>query len=417
MKKFSLFLLLLIAPFFSLSADSQGQKLRLAAVVNKTAITVNDLNNRVKLAILSAGLEPTPDTIEKMKEQMLRTMIEEKLQLQAAILGEIKITDETIDKAITGIEEGNGMPKGELIKTLADNHIPLKTFKDQIRAQLAWREYIAERYMHTLQVSDWELEQEIERQKKASSEPQYHLAEIFLNVDSAEKESQTLQDMGRLVQQLQQGARFSVLAQQFSQSPSAAKGGDMGWVSESSLAPELVAELKQVNPGELSNPIRTAQGYILVGLMDRKLPGEKEAATLDIVQSLLPFPQNVTETQAIPIMQKLEGITKNLKSCAELESVITKAGGKTSHNTNMSLDNFPEGMRKILISLPTNQSSAPMITETGGLVVMICNRKTEEVKEFSRDDALHAIAERRLELLARRELRDLKRAAFIDLRL
>lgn len=415
MKRHFLFLTLLLTSSVTLNA-TEGQKLRLAATVNKAAITQNDLNNRVKLAILSAGLEATPDVIEKMKPQMLRTMIEEKLQMQAATEGEIKVNDDTIDKAIISIEEGNGMQKGQLIKMLSQNGIPLKTFKDQIRAQIAWRDYIAAKYMPTLQVSDWELDQEIEKHNKTMSEPQYHLAEIFLNVDGADKEAQTLEDMARLVQQLQRGAHFSALAQQFSQSASAAKGGDMGWIAESNLPQEVAQELKLMGPGELSRPIRTAQGYMLVGMMDRKMPGDHNATTLDVVQAMLPFPANATEAQAIPIMQKLEALSKNTQSCSDLEAAVKKAGGQTSRNASMPLDNFPEAMRRILASLPENQPSQPLFTETGGLAVMVCSRKVEGTKEFTKDDALHVIAERRMELLARRELRDLKRAAFIDLR-
>jgi len=415
MKKLSLFLTLSLTSAAALSA-TEGQKLRLAATVNKTAITQNDLNNRVKLSILSSGLEATPDVIEKMKPQMLRTMIEEQLQMQAATESEVKVTDETIDKAIIGIEEGNGMPKGHLLKMLSDNGIPVKTFKDQIRAQIAWRDYISNKYMHTLQVSDWELEQEVEKHNKSKSEPQYHLAEIFLNVDGGDKESQVLEDMARLVQQLQQGAHFSALAQQFSQSASAAKGGDMGWIAESNLPEEVAQEVKLIGPGELSRPIRTPQGYMLVGMMDRKMPGDKNAAILDVVQAMLPFPENVTEAQAIPILQKLESLTKNTKSCPDLEAVVTKAGGQTSRNASMPLDNFPESMRRMLSTLSENQASKPFFTESGGLAIMICSRKVEDAKEFTNDDALHLIAERRMELLARRELRDLKRSAFIDLR-
>ncbi|MEB3702542.1 Peptidylprolyl isomerase [Candidatus Bealeia paramacronuclearis] len=402
----------------SLDASSQGspQKNKLAAVVNKSAITVTDLNNRVKLAALSAGLEANPEAIEKMKPQMLRTMIEEKLQLQAAKENDIKIEKDAIEKAMKSIEEGNGMKPGQLTQLLKDNNIPLKTLQDQIQAQLTWMEFVSQKYAPTLQISDWEIDQEFEKHTQNATQTQYHLAEIFLNVDSPEKEGQVQQDFERLIQQLQAGAHFSALAQQFSQSATAAKGGDMGWLSENALTDEISPAVKSMTPGDLSRPIRTAQGYILLGLIDRKMPGESQSQRLDVLQTALPYPPGATEAQAMEVMQKLESLLKTTKSCADLDVAIKKAGGQSARNANARLDAFPEAMRKILASLEVNNPSQPLMTESGGLAVMVCNRTEEKAKEFSKDDALHLIADKRLALLARRELRDLKRAAYIDLR-
>src|SRR4029077_18082839 len=97
----------------------------------------------------------------------------------------------------------------------------------------------------------------LKRVKEHAGEAQSHIAEIFLALDKPEQDQEVRGLAEKLIEQMKQGARFSAVAQQFSQSATAAVGGDMGWLRPDQLPPELAAAVGPLKPGELSAPVRT----------------------------------------------------------------------------------------------------------------------------------------------------------------
>jgi len=438
MRFFLIFIGLLIAGEW-VSAENAAPRStspsRIAAVVNDGIITHADLMNRLRFATLSSGLEPTPENLEIMKAQMLRIMIDEQLQLQVGKRYGIEIAHDHVQSTIKDIEQSNGLPEGTITTMMKENRIPLKILEDQLKAQLVWLIFIREKYplktledrvgkhlqeaAPSLQISDWEIDQEIKLQNEKETKKQYHLAEIALPFDRPDQEEEVKNDLSHLMEELQKGAQFSALAQQFSQSATASQGGDMGWLTEDQLEPEIKEALLQLQPGQLSMPIRTSQGYVLIAFIEQKLPGSDENTVLTMQQVLLPFPQDVTEEQGKEIMEKASKIGREAKSCEALEKISKEKfpSSKTRLTQGGLLSSFPEELQNIINSLDLNKTSEPLLTQEGALLVMICEKKSEQKHVFSKDDAIEHIAGQKHILLARRELRDLRRQAYIELRM
>ncbi len=418
-----------------IKADSSSSS-RIAAVVNNSIITKADLMNRLRFAAISSGLEPTPENLDRMKPQMLRIMIDETLQLEVGKKYNIDINKDHIQATLQEIEESNGMPKGTVVQMMKDNNIPFKTFEDQMKAQLIWLIYIPEKYplksleeqvkkKHTqdlslsLQIADWEIDQEIKLQKEKETKTQYHLAEIVLPFDRLDQEEGVKQNINQLIEEIQKGAHFSALAQQFSQSATSTQGGDMGWLTEDQLDPEIKEAVSQLQPGQLSSPIRTSQGYTLIAFIEQKLPYSEESTRLTMQQVLLPFPKNITDEKAKEIMNVAQEISHAAKSCPDLEKIAKERFPSTIVRLTQHepLSTFPEPLQNIINSLALNQVSEPLLTQDGGLLVMVCEKTSKKTEDLSREDAQAHIAARKHSLLARRELRDLRRQAFIDVRM
>ncbi len=391
---------------------------RIAAVVNKTIITQADLINRLRLATISSGLDPTPQNFEKIKPQILRVMIDEVLQLEVGKKYKIEISPDQIQSAIQRLEEGNHMPKGSIAQMMKENHIPAKTLEDQIQANLMWVELIREQFTPTLQIADWEIEQELKLQKEQDTKTQHHLAEIVLPFDGPEQEEQVKNDLNQLIVELEKGAHFSALAQQFSRAPTAVQGGDMGWLTEDQLEPEVREFLVHLHPGQLSQPIRTSRGYVILAYLEKKLPDSEGRTVLTMKQALLPFPKDVTEESARPIMAKAEEISQIAKSCSNLETVAqSKFPTAVFHSSQDELlSNLPGQLQEVVSALGLNEASKPLLTQEGALIVMVCEKKAQDVPELTKEEVYGIIAEKKLSILAKRELRDLKRHAFIDVR-
>lgn len=409
---------------------------RIAAVVNKAVITKADLMNRLRFAAISSGLEPTQQNLDKIKDQLLRVMIDEQIQLGIGEKYQIDIPAEHIQTTIKEIETNNGMPAGHIKQLLKANHIPEKTFEDHIKSQLIWVFYIRQKYplksledaiqkkhehdiTPSLQIADWEIEREMKRQKEKDTQTQYHLAEIFLNVDSSNQDESVKRNISELFKEIQRGANFQAVAQQFSQSPTASLGGDMGWLTEDQIDPEIRNVLTQLQPGQLSPPIRTPQGYSVIAFIERKLPVSDNSVRLTVQQILFPFPQNASEDQVQKIMGQADKVKKQAKNCSSLEK-LAKQSLPSAHAQmvkNEPKANFPGELLAILENLNVNQTSDPLLTPEGAVVVMVCDKTNQKTQELTRNEIVDLIASQKYALIAKRELRDLRRNAFIDIRM
>ena len=193
----------------------------------------------------------------------------------------------------------------------------------------------------------------------------------------------------------------------------------MGWLTEDQLEPEVKEALSYVMPGQLSDPLRTSQGYALIAFIERKLPNKEGDLLITIDQLLFPFPPNVTEGRANEILQMAENLSHSAKSCPALDKLAKQKDPSVAIRLirGEPLNSFPEELQKVVEPLGINQVTEPLITQEGALRLMVCDKQTQKALKFSREDARANLVARKHGLLARRELRDLKRHAFIDIRM
>src|ERR1700739_5134932 len=98
--------------------EDQGSETRIAAVVNDEVISVADLRSRVRMVMLSSNFPDSPETRQRIAGQVLRTIVDEKLQMQEAKRQNVTATDDEINKAISQIEKQNNMQAGQLDEVL-----------------------------------------------------------------------------------------------------------------------------------------------------------------------------------------------------------------------------------------------------------------------------------------------------------
>src|SRR5438046_2448527 len=114
----------LLALIIILSAGvSLAQETRIAAVVNDDVISVADLTARLRLIISSSNIEDSPQTQQRISRQVLRNLIDEKLEMQESKRLNITVSDNEVAEAVARIEQQNNMPKGGLDRYLASRGI------------------------------------------------------------------------------------------------------------------------------------------------------------------------------------------------------------------------------------------------------------------------------------------------------
>ena len=255
---FALFLALLAAS--STPALSQSVQ-RIVAVVNDEVISVRDLRQRIRLVLFSSGIDDTTESRQRVANQVLRTLIDERLQLQEGRKRNVKVSDDDIGRNISDIEKLNGVEPNSLPSVFRRNRVSYDSLRAQVRARIAWSTLVHRRLAPRINIGAEEVAEILARLKASEGEDTYRLGEIFLSVNRPDEEAAIRETAGRLVEQIRGGARFSALARQFSQTATAAVGGDLGWTPRSELEPAVAAAVDRLSPGEVLDPILSISGF------------------------------------------------------------------------------------------------------------------------------------------------------------
>ncbi len=392
----------------------------IAAVVNDRIISVSDLKHRMKLALLSSGLEDSPEVRKHLQEQIIKAMIDEALQLSTTEKYDIKINNAEVLQAFNDFENRANMKPGQLKELLVSHHIPLEVFYNQIRANLAWREYIQARYRDTIQISDQDIERSHRQFEVKKDKPQLLLGEIFLSVGSEEEEKRVEEQAQEFVQQLRKGVQFSALAQQFSQSASAARGGSIGWVTEDDLDSLLINAIRNLEPGQISDPIKTPTGYYILLVKERRAAGEsiEKDTLLSFLQVLFSVTPPFSDEKLYPVFNQAKSIVFNSKSCGVLKTLIK--ADKTIQVREVQkarTSEMPPQLKELLLKLGTSNPSEPILTDMGFVVFMVCAKEEVNPDNPTPNQIREILFEQKLAQLSQRELRDSRRSAHIDIRI
>ena len=269
--KAALLVLALLPVVLAPAGRASGQEaIGIAAVVNNEAISIPDLVARIDVAIVASRLQASEDLRRQLAPQVLRALIDERLKVQEAERLGVTVSEAEITNARRNVEQRNGIAAGGLDAFLQGQGLSVSTVVDQLRAEILWSKLVRGRLGAAVSVGEGEIDEALAQLEANRGRPEYRAAEIFLAVESSEQESAVRAAAESLYEQLIRGANFDQIASQFSQSATAAVGGDIGWVLEGELPSEIEAVLARMEPGSIAPPVRTFDGYTIVALIDRR---------------------------------------------------------------------------------------------------------------------------------------------------
>jgi len=416
MRTFFLAALLFTLIFPSAKAEETQ---RIAAVVNEDAISEFDLNSRMRLIAYTANLRDSTEALRRMLPDILRALIDEQLKLQEAERLEITVADEELESAKRRIESRNGMPEGGLKETLDREGIAASTITTQIRASLAWEKIIRNRLYPKVIVSDDEVEEKVARLQQFADAPEYLVSEIFLAVDDTTQETAVRETVQRVANEARASNNFARFARQFSQGVTALSGGELGWIRQGQLGPELNQAIQEMKLNAVSEPIRTEDGYYLLWLQDRRKIGETSARdTIGLSQLLFPLSPKADPNEIATQISKAENERTKLSGCLAMNRAAELSGAPMSGSLGtIKLKDLAAKLRNAVQTLPIGVPSKPVHTEAGIHLLMVCDRPNATTPIDDRQQVRLNIMLEKLDLLSRRYLRDLRRTAFVDVRL
>ncbi len=397
-----------------LHAAAAQDMLRAVAVVNDEIISMLDLDMRTRLAILATGQKDTAEFRDRIVPQVIRGLIDERLQSQEAERLDIKVADEQVSARVEDIVRRNKMTVEDFENLLKRRGILQIALREQVRAHLVWRALISRRLRPTVTISDDEVEEVVDRITASRGSTQRLVSEIFLSVDTVLREEEVRRNATRLFEQVRAGANFAAVAREFSESATTARGGDLGWVQDGQLPEELDRALATMSPGSLSIPVRTLSGYHILFLRDQRQLS-LGTVTLNLKQILLALPDNASAEQRQQAAAQAAEMRPRINDCAGLDKLAGELGSPGSGDLGtLMLGDLPATIRDAVKGLPIGKPSAPIEVPGGISVLVVCERVDRGVNRKRIHDRLVGA---RLDILSRRYLRDLRRSANVDIRI
>lgn len=393
-----------VACLFAAPAQAQLTE-GVAAIVNDDVISTYDVRQRATLLLASSGIQASPEAQQRARAQAMRDLIDERLQMQEASHYNVTVTDAQINSTLGDIARQNNTTPDALIQQLTGVGVNPATLRAQIRADIAWRRLVGGRYGSRVRISDVEIRDAEARITQSSARSQYLVSEIFLAAESEAEFTDAQSGAERLLQEMQRGAPFPLVARQFSAAPSAAAGGDLGWINAGEVRPELQPVLDRLQAGQVSTPIRTPDGIYIVALRDRREGRPATTATrLGLRQVSAPVAQR----------SQLDRARRRISDCARLADSLNGVSGVEVTDLGQTAESdLSDAVRAQVNGVPQGQATA--LTTTGDRVSMIvvCLRETSAEGVPSHAEIENRLYEQELAMLSQRYLRDLRREATI----
>ncbi len=387
------------------------------AVVNGHVITGTDLDQRVALLVDANRGAIDAEEMQRVRAQVLRNLIDETLQIQAATAEEIVIDQAEIDQTFARVAAQNNRQAEDMDAYLNSIGSSTASLKRQIQGELAWQRLLRQKVAFFVNVSAEEVNELMERLNASKGTDEYWVWEIFLGA-TPENAAAVEANANKIVEQLRQGGSFVAYARQFSEASTAAVGGDLGWIHLPQLKdPQLEGVVGQMQPGQLIGPIGITGGYWIVFLRDKRqvLTADPRDAMLSLKQIQIGFDPNASKAVNDAKLQSFMRGVESFKGCGSAEESAAAIGANVVTNDQIRARALPEQLQNLILGLNIGETTPPFGSiEEGVRVLMLCGRddpKAEAGPNF--DELMAQIEDERIGKAAQRYLRDLRNDAYI----
>jgi len=403
-----IFLIFFLIANFNENLKSQDIQ-AIAVIVNDEVISRYDVNQRVRLILVTSGIPATEENVKRIEEQAIKALIDEKIQIQEAIKLEVPDSPDEINLMLDNIARSNQTTAEGILESITSQGVNSETLLSQIKSELLWNKIVRGRFGSYINISDEEVNIIYDRTIQNINNSQYDISEIFIGFEdeSEEKEAKELTD--RLTEQLKNEIAFEPVAQQFSQAPSSGQGGFIGWVSEGQLDPDIISNIKNLEIGSVSNPIKTVNGYYIIKLNGKSEEGGKNPMKnqYDLISVSFDIEDKVMA----------KDFSDNFISCKRLDSLLENYNQKEVNVIGKRLlQELPKELHKELLEKNAGNALSPRFSNENIDIILICDRKDDIGIQVNRDVIEDNIYSQKMGMMSRRHLRDLRRDAVIEYR-
>lgn len=372
-----------------------------AAVVNDDVITFYDVEQRIALLQISGAAQN-----QGAARAALESLIDDQLRNQAAELFQITASEDMLNDGLDEFAQRFRVDRAGLIGRAQSVGATEASLMDLVRSQVLWRDLVLRRFGARATPTEIELDQEIAL-AAAGRTRAFLLSEIALATGEG-REANARATMETILRELDAGANFTDLARRYSASPSAAQGGDVGWVPETALPPDLAQLVASTPPGGVTAPLAVPGGLSIYRVADTREEAPPWARDAEVSYRRISIAGDEEDamSEAKELGQTIEGCEAipDLSDQAVMESIDTKL-----------VNALPGPIQGAVRLLQAGQASAPIRTDDGVAIFVVCDR-TGGVDAETRGRLREQIRTQRLARFAEGYLQDLRREAVIERR-
>ena len=392
--------------------------IKATAIINGEVITQTDVDQRLALLAIANGGEVPAGELDRLRQQVLRNLIDETLQIQAAKTAEIKVDDKDVDRTVTRVAGNVKQTPEQMAEYLKVRGSSIRSIRRQILGEISWRRLQSAKIESGISVGDDEVKAVIERMEASKGTQEYKVGEIFLSATAATS-AQTMTNASQILEALRKGGSFVGYARQYSEASTAAVGGDLGWVRPEQLPDPIAEAVRNLQPGQISTPIAVPGGVSIVAVQDTRkvLTADPRAAELNLKQVSVNFPKGTSKAQAEPIVARFAAASLNVGGCGGADKLAADFNGEVVQSEGVKLKDLPGALQEMMLPMQVGQATRPFGSlEEGVRVLVICGRDEVNPSMPTYETVMAQMNEERVNMRARRYLRDLRRDAIIDFR-
>ncbi len=355
----------------------------IVAIVDEDVISQRELDSRVDQmrSDFTQSNRRLPET-EILYRQVLELMITDSILLQEAERRGIIVTDGQLNQTMLNIAKENNFSLAEFRQALIDQGIGYEKYRKALHKDLTINSLQRQYSARSASITQAEVDDFINRTGGDEIEYEYRLAHILISLPDAaspEQVKQAEETARQIMQRLDQGAKFEELANEFSAGSNALQGGDLGWRKKAEIPSLFSKTVLDIEPGEFAGPLRSASGFHIVSLTERRDVGQVLTAQTRSRHILIKSNDLISEEEAKNRLYQLRNqilVGEDFGSLARLYSVDYNSAANGGDIGWISPGGTVPEYETVTNTLKPEQISEPFRSQFGWHIVEVTGRKT-----------------------------------------
>lgn len=415
---------LLLAP--ELKAQSLTQPIDgIVAVVDESVILRSELDTAVGnvMAQNAARAEQLPPR-SVLERQVLEQMIVMRVQVDRATEMGIRINDAQLEQAIASVAQSNNMNPAQLRQRVEADGLSWEEFRSSMREELLVQQLHQRMMRSRVAVSESEVDMAL---STLGDEPSvlYRLANILVALPEGATPEQV-----ELAQTKVNGVKalldrgeldFASAAIRYSDAGNALQGGDLEWRSLDEIPTVFASMVREMAPGDISEPVRGPSGFQLIQLTDRRSQDGQVVTEYRARGIVVRKTELVTSTQA---RRRVEELRSRIEAGEDFATLAREHSDDTTNRAQggdmgwFQLNDWGSGVAAQIQQLSDGQLSQPFETEFGWHLIKREDSRQTDVSDANRRNQMREmIGRRKSEEELERFVRQLRSEAYVDIRL
>ncbi len=396
---------------------------RVAAVVNEGVVLESELNEQVTLVTrrLQQNQTQLPPT-NVLRQQILERLVVQEVQLQRAERAGIKVPDEVLNDSLKDVAKRNDMTLDQLPRALEAQGVNYAAYRDSMRKEMTIQMLRQRDVLARIIVTPREIDQYLEKQQNDTENREYNVSHILLSLPEAASPGQLEEVQARatdIVKRAREGEDFAQLAVSYSNSQTALEGGQLGWRKGAQL-PTFIADLAVgMQPGQVSDPVRTPSGFHIVRLNDQRGAEQQSMVNQTHVRHILMHTNELQDDETVK--QKLNALRTRIlagEDFAGLASTTSEDTASAAEGGDLGWQGagtFVPEFERAIGELEVDQISEPFHTQYGWHIAQLLGRRVyDNTEEVRRQHAFATLREGKADEETELWLRRLRDEAFIE---